>query len=150
MHTINLEDFKSYSFTEIYSSLMKCNETSFRLILPRVNIAPEEGGIVIATEYYEALYFGEKLSELSHEFSYSTPSEFSSYPFVFELVTTDAEQLADTLFYLLSGYMITEDATEAAEKCWNDREMFWAEYCDDETEPVCQGILSVMEKNLQR
>jgi hypothetical protein len=103
----------------------------------------------IATEYYDALYFGQKLSELSNDFCYNVPSEYCPTPFAYELITTDMEKLADTLFYLVRGIVLDTETTEIMEKYWGDKEQFWAQYCRDKITPVCQGLLHIMENNLQ-
>ena len=145
MHTINLYDFADYQYKDLYKYLMQQNETSFRICIERRFIAPKDDKIMIATDYYDAFYFGEKLSELSHEFSYSVPSEFSSYPFVYELITSDMEKLADTMFFLIRGNLIDSE-TENIEKYCAGKKEFWNQYCNGKIEPVCLGLTIILEK----
>lgn len=142
-------DFTDYDFKAIYTYLMTNNETSFRITMPRDSELQQGDKISIVTEYYDALYFGQKLSELSNDFTYSVPSEYSQSPFVFEIVTTDLERLADTIFYLIKGIVLDSETTAEMEKYWDDKEEFWDQYCNDEIEPVCHGLLHIMENNLQ-
>ena len=74
------------------------------------------------------------------------PSEFSASPFAYELSTTDMEKLAETLFYLIRGIVLDSETTDVMEKYWDDKEVFWDQYCNDEIVPVCQGLLHIMEK----
>lgn len=141
-------EFADYEFKDIYTYLMTNKETSFRITMPRDLELQKGDKISIVTEYYDALYFGQKLSELSNDFTYSVPSEYSESPFAFELITTDMEKLADTIFYLIKGIVLDSETTAAMEKYWDDKEKFWDQYCKDEIVPVCYGLLHIMEKNL--
>ena len=143
-------EFSDYQFKDLYTYLMTNNETLFRITMPRDSELRQRGDkISIVTEYYDALYFGQKLSELSNDFSYNVPSEFSESPFTYELNTTDMEKLADTLFYLIRGIVLDSESTEVMEKYWDEKEKFWDQYCKDELEPVCYGLLHIMENNLR-
>lgn len=141
-------EFADYEFKDIYTYLMTNNETSFRITMPRDSELQQGDKISIVTEYYDALYFGQKLSELSDDFTYSVPSEYSTSPFAFELITTDMEKLADTIFYLIRGIVLDAETTDIMEKYWDDKEAFWDQYCNNEIVPVCQGLLYIMENNL--
>jgi hypothetical protein len=150
MITINLMEFADYKFKDLYTYLMTNKETSFRILMPRDSELRQRGDkISIVTEYYDALYFGQKLSELSDDFTYSVPSAFSASPFAFELITTDMEKLADTIYYLIKGIVLDSETTDVMEKYWDDKEEFWDQYCKDELEPVCYGLLQIMENNLK-
>jgi len=148
MHTLNLMEFADYTFKDFYAYLMMQNETAFRITMERHFEDPKDDKIMIVTEYYDALYFGEKLSELSNDFCYYVPSEYCEAPFTYEISTTDIEKLADTLFYLIKGIVLDSETTEIMEKYWEDKEAFWDQYCNDEIVPVCQGLLHIMEKNI--
>ncbi len=141
-------DFSEKDFKTIYIHLMQKSETHFLIIMPRDAEFLEGDNISIVTEYYDALYFGQKLSELTTDFTYSVPSEFSTSPFSFEFITTDMEKLADTIFYLIKGIVLDSETTDVMEKYWDDKEEFWDQYCNDEIVPVCQGLLHIMENNL--
>jgi hypothetical protein len=149
MLTINLMDLSDYSYTDMYSCIMACNETSFRITMPKICIAPKDHSIEIATDYYDALYFGQVLSVFSHDFCYTVPSEYSDSPFAWEFHTTELEQLADTLYYLIKGIVLDAETDHIMKKYWDDKALFWNQYCNNEIEPVCQGLLKIMEKNLQ-
>ena len=149
MYTINLLDFSEKDFKSIYIHLMQKSETHFRITMPRDSELQQGDKISIVTEYYDALYFGQKLSELSDDFTYSVPSEYSASPFAFDLITSDMEELADTIFYLIKGIVLDSETTDLMEKYWDDKEEFWNHYCNDEIEPVCYGLLKIMENNLQ-
>lgn len=149
MHAINLMEFTHYEFKDIYTYLMTNDETSFSIIMPRDPELQPGDKKSIVTEYYDALYFGQKLSELSQDFCYNVPSEYSPTPFTYELITTDMEKLADTLFYLLRGIVLDTETTEIMEKYWDDKEQFWAQYCSDKIVPICHGLLHIMENNLK-
>lgn len=142
-------DFSDYDYKSIYAYLMVTNETSFRITMPRDSELQQGDKISIVTEYYDALYFGQKLSELSNDFTYSVPSEYSASPFTFELNTADMEKLADTIFYLIKGIVLDSETTAEMEKYWGDKEKFWEQYCNDQIEPVCHGLLHIMENNLK-
>jgi hypothetical protein len=147
MQTIKLVDFTDYENKDIYAWLLASNETAFRIVIEREFVDAANGDKPNPYEYYDAIYFGQKLSELSTNFSYSVPSPYSVSPFVFELITTDMEKLADTIFYLLRP-VIAEAETDPFEKFLLDQESFWAQYCNNKIDPVCQGLLRVMEKLL--
>ena len=142
-------DFSDKDFKSIYILLMQKSETHFRITMPRDSELQQGDKISIVTEYYDALYFGQKLSEFSDDFTYNVPSEYSSSSFAFELFTSNTEKLADTLFYLIKGIVLDSETTDLMEKYWGDKEEFWNQYCNDEIEPVCYGLLKIMENNLQ-
>lgn len=146
MHTINLTEFAVYEYKDLYAYIMLQNETVFRITMERHFVEPKDDKIMMVPEYYDALYFGEKLSELSNDFCYNVPSEFSASPFAYELSTTDMEKLAETLFYLIRGIVLDSETTDVMEKYWDDKEVFWDQYCNDEIVPICQGLLHIMEK----
>ncbi|MEO5945603.1 MAG: hypothetical protein ABIP79_02215 [Chitinophagaceae bacterium] len=148
MHTINLMEFADYEYKDLYAYLMLQNETVFRITMPKDVTASKADKVMIVTEYYDALYFGQKLSELSHDFCYNVPSEYSESPFAYELSTADMEKLAEIMFYLIRGIVLDSETTNVMEKYWDDKEEFWAQYCNDEIVPVCQGLLHIMENNL--
>ena len=91
-------EFADYTYKDLYVYLMLQNETAFRITMPKDDSVEKTDKIMIVTEYYDALYFGQKLSELSHDFCYSVPSEYSVFPFAYEFSTADMEKLAETLF----------------------------------------------------
>ena len=59
------------------------------------------------------------------------------------------EKLADTIYYLIKGIVLDSETTDVMEKYWDDKEKFWDQYCKDELEPVCYGLLHIMENNLK-
>jgi hypothetical protein len=46
------------------------------------------------------------------------------------------EQLADTMFYLIRGILLDEETTDIMDKYLDDKEIFWDQYCNYETDPV--------------
>lgn len=141
-------DFADSPCREIYTYLLKTHETSFRVMMPKMLLAPKDARIEIATEYYDALYFGQKLSEFSADFCYQVPSACSETPFAYEFSTTDMEKLADSLFYLIRGIVLDEETDYIMEKYWEEKEQFWEQYCNNQIEPVCHGLLHIMEDML--
>ena len=141
-------DFSDFDFKSIYTFLIKDNQASFRITMPKLCLAPKDDKIEIATEYYDALFFGQKLSEFSNDFCYTVPSIYSATPFAFEFNTSEIERLADILFYLIRGIVLNEETDEIMEKYWADKEEFWAQYCNDIIDPVCHGLLHIMENLL--
>jgi hypothetical protein len=139
-------EFTGYEHKDIYSYLLTNNETFFRIIVEKDFIAPGDDNMDIAAEYYDAIYYGQKLSELSSDFCYYVPSEFSASPFVYEFSTTDMEKLAGTMFYLIRGILLDEATTDIMDKYLDDKEIFWDQYCNDEIDPVCHGLIHIMEK----
>ena len=125
MHTINLMEFADYEYKDLYAYLMLQNKTAFRITMPKDVTASKADKIIIVTEYYDALYFGQKLSELSDDFCYNVPSEFSAFPFAYEFSIADMEKLAETLFYLIRGIVLDSETTDVMEKYWDDKEEFW-------------------------
>ena len=61
MHTINLTEFAVYEYKDLYAYIMLQNETVFRITMERHFVEPKDDKIMMVTEYYDALYFGEKL-----------------------------------------------------------------------------------------
>ena len=64
-------EFSDYAYKDLYAYLMLQNATLFRITMERQFAEPKDDKIMIVTEYYDALYFGEKLSELTNDFSYT-------------------------------------------------------------------------------
>jgi hypothetical protein len=141
-------EFADYEYKDLYAYLMLQNETAFRIIMERHFAEPKDDKIMIVTEYYDALYFGEKLSEFSHDFCYNVPSEYCAIPFTYEFTTSDIEKLAEILIYLIKGIVVDSETEEMMKKYWDDKEEFWDQYCNNKIEPVCQGLLHIMENNI--
>jgi hypothetical protein len=146
MHSIHLMEFTGYEQKDIYAYLLANNETHFRIIVEKLFIAPGDDNMDIAAEYYDAIYYGQKLAALSSNFCYYVPSEFSALPFVYELSTTDMEQLAGTMFYLIRGILLHEETTDIMDKYLDDKEIFWDQYCNNKIDPVCHGLIHIMKK----
>lgn len=148
MHIIDLLDFADYEPNDIYEYLLLQEETVFYIRWKKDFIAPEAERSNIEAEYFDALYFGEKLSEFSDDFVYFTPSEYSRAAFLYRLVTSDMLKLANTLYFLIRGIIVDESSFDCMIKYQVEKNAFWQKYCNDEIEPVCQGLLKIMEKYL--
>jgi len=148
MKTIDLFYFKDSEYKDLYAWLQNQHETAFHIIMTRYYTLPDADKRKIADEYYNALFFGEKLSALSNDFGYYTPSEYSTSPFAFFLITNDMEQLADTLFYLIKGVAANDLFADTFCKYNKEKEVFWFKYYNEKIEPACKGILHILEKNI--
>jgi hypothetical protein len=146
MHTIQLLEFTDYEQKDIHAYLLTNNETHYRIIVKKDFIAPVDDNMDIAAEYYDAIYYGQKLAALSSDFCYYVPSQFSASPFVYELSITDMEQLADTLFYLIRGILPDEETNHITDKYQEEKEFFWQQYCDGNIDAVCRGLIYIMIK----
>lgn len=146
MHTIHLMEFTDYEQKDIYAYLLTINETDFRIVVQKLLIAPKDNNMDIAAEYYDAIYYGQKLAELSGDFCYHVPSQFSASPFVYEFSTTGMEQLAATMFYLIRGILLDEETTHIMDQYLEEKELFWQQYCDGNIEAVCRGLIYIMDK----
>ena len=147
IHTIDLFEFANYGLNDIYEYLLLQEETVFRIRMEKHFIAPEDQRSEIEAAYFNALYFGEKLSEFSDDFVYYTPSEYNKSAFTYELITADMLKLSNTLYYLIRGIILDESSVDIMEKYWDEIDAFWEKCCEGEIEPVCQGLLQIMEKN---
>lgn len=145
-HIIDLFEFADYECYDIFEYLLMQEETVFRIRVDKHFTAPAAEKTEIVTEYFDALYFGEKLSKLSNDFVYYTPSEYSQTPFSYDLITNDMLKLANTLYYLIRGIVLDESSVDIMDKYQDEKDVFWEKYCNDEFEPVCQGLLHIMEK----
>lgn len=146
MHTIHLMEFTAYDQQDIHDYLLTINETDFRIIMEKYAVAPVDDNGDIVSEYYDAIYYGQKLSELSPNFCYYVPSEFSASPFVYEISTTNMEQLAATMFYLIRGILINEETADILDIYQQEKALFWTQYCDSKIEAACGGLIYIMEK----
>ena len=124
MHIIDLLDFADYEPNDIYEYLLLQEETVFYIRWKRDFIAPEAERSDIEAEYFDALYFGEKLSEFSDDFVYFTPSEYSRAAFVYRLVTSDMLKLANTLYFLIRGIIVDESSFDCMIKYWVEKTLF--------------------------
>jgi len=146
MKTIDLFELRVTEYKDIYAWLLIQEETVFHISMKKFFVLPEHEKGLIAAEYYDALYLGEKLSEFSDDFGYYTPSEYSRSAFGYDIITGDMEKLADTLFYLIRG-VIGNAPKDYKDTYWDDKDAFWWKYNNDEIEPVCKGLLHILEKN---
>ena len=112
MIRLNINDFFDYNSKAVYEFLFVQGETEFEIIIPREFIAVKDDNICIATDYINAAYAGQRLTEIADTFAYFVPSEFTKKPFQFEIAISDIEKLADTLYFIIQGLnYITTDKT---------------------------------------
>ena len=142
MKTILLDDFRDFSFADVYRIIMGCNETSFEVQLARNNVAGKDESYDIIVDYYKAAFIGDKLAGTSRIFNYWTPSVFTNEPFTFHVTTRDREAFADALYFIIDSnfndeygtryYMFEEDALAHFMTAFNDEEV-----------SCCWGLLKV-------
>ncbi len=104
MTKINISDFFDYDSKAVYEFLFVHAETKYEIIIPRGFIAGKDDNYCIATEYINASYAGQRLTQITDTFAYFVPSEFTKKPFHFEITATCLEKLADTLHFVIQGF----------------------------------------------
>ena len=134
-------EFTGYSDKDMLAYLLTINETDFRIVVRKEFVAPTDDNMDIAAEYYDAIYYGQKFSELSANFCYYVPSECSASPFVYEFSTTDMEKLAGTMFYLIRGIVPDEETTHIMDQYPEEKALFRQQYCDGSIDAVYGGLI---------
>lgn len=143
--SISLSQFQGYNYAAFLEFLTLSKHTSFEIILNKNFSLPQDEKSEIIFDYFDALFIGQKLSELSNNFGYFTPNEFSKTPFHFQLDTDNYEKLAETLEYIIQYF---DDASPTFTTFVDEMSAFWTDYCDEKLMPVCHGLLIMLERNL--
>lgn len=73
MITINLNEFRNYTSKDVYQFLMLQQANEFEIIIPKSYNPIDDESFIIFWEYHIMAYTGQKLFEISTEFSYNVP-----------------------------------------------------------------------------
>lgn len=104
MITLHIDEFADYDFKTVYQYLMLQQETSFEILIPKVNVLDKDDKFFVFLDYYLAAYAGQMLNGVASVFSYYVPSVYQVTDFRFQLETPDVEKLADVLYDIVQGY----------------------------------------------
>ena len=105
MEIIELVDFMGYNFKEVYCEIMPHQEDEYEVRVDKVYIYPEDGmDEANFFNYCIAAYVGQKLYEVSEQFTYSVPRADYAEDFIFRVKIRDREEFIDVLSYIVSGY----------------------------------------------
>lgn len=148
MHTLVLSDFTAYTYTDLYVHLMKLNETSFCIQLPRYNTEGNFDEDCLPGEYGNAVFIGERLSVFSNDFCYTVPLTKSRQPFTYEFATSNTELLAETLYFVLGSYE-GRVSSERFDKYLDELHLFWSSNSQDKKVPVCYGLFYIMMETME-
>lgn len=103
MLKININDLSNYNSEDVYEFLFLQNETEFEITIPKRIIARNDENYEVFVEYLSAAYAGQRLSEIAVSFAYYVPSVFNLNPFLFQVIITEMEKLADLLYLIIQG-----------------------------------------------
>lgn len=101
MITINLNEFYNYKSKDFYKFLILQHANEFEIIIPKTYNPIDDENFIIFWEYHIMAYTGQKLFDISSEFSYFVPSAGSKQPFKFIVKINDLEKLVDLLYELI-------------------------------------------------
>lgn len=116
-------------------------QNEFKIVIPKSYNLTEEESFEIFWEYHIMAYTGQKLYEISSEFSYNVPSARSIHPFIFIINVNDLEKLADVLYDLV--LLRQEDDLDVTTAFQLAASNFFIDAYDNRVEPVTWGLLTM-------
>lgn len=142
MITINLNEFSNYTSKDIYQYLMLQQANEFEIIIPKSYNPIDDETFIIFWEYHIMAYTGQKLFDISSEFSYFVPSPGSKQPFKFIVKINNLEKLVDLLYELI--FVLKEDdLTDTTTEFQLAASTFFNAAFDNKIEPVTWGLLTM-------
>ncbi|MEO7529858.1 MAG: hypothetical protein ABIS69_00560 [Sediminibacterium sp.] len=142
MITLNLSEFKDFNFKEVYKFIMLQTQNEFEIIVPKTYNPIDDDSFIIFWEYHIMAYTGQKLFEISSEFSYYVPAAESKQPFKFIVKINDLEKLADLLYELIH-VLKEDDLTDTTTEFQLAASTFFNDAYDDKEEAVTWGLLTL-------
>ena len=142
MITINIAEFKHYDFKAIYKFVMLQTQDEFEIIIPKSYNPIDDESFIIFWEYHIMAYAGQKLFDISSEFSYFVPGACSKQSFRFIVKINDLEQLTDLLYELIR-VLQEDDLTDTTTEFQLAASTFFNDAYDDKVEPVTWGLLTM-------
>ena len=152
MKTICIDDFKEASFKDVYGYVMLLEGFQFEVQKKRVkgvDSAPDSKNWEGLFDYYRAAFAGQKLSDISTNFSYWVPPVDTLIPFRFIFDVPDRELLADVLYYIIQGYF-DQDAQEWEPSFENQSTIFHHNAWTFNFDVACWGLVDIASDFLER
>ena len=142
MITINLNEFSNYTSKDVYQFLMLQQTNEFEIIIPKSYNPTDDESFIIFWEYHIMAYAGQKLFDISSEFSYNVPGAGTKQPFKFIVKINDLEKLVDLLYELIC-VLQEDDLTDTTTEFQLAASTFFNDAYDDKVEPVTWGLLTL-------
>ena len=142
MITINISEFKAFSFKDVYKFIMLQTQDEFEIIIPKSYNPIDDESFIIFWEYHIMAYTGQKLFEISSVFSYSVPDAGSEQPFEFIVTIHNLEKFADLLYELIR-VIHEDDLTDTTTEFQLAASTFFNDAYDNKIEPVTWGLLTL-------
>lgn len=101
---IEIQDIINKSKEEITNLLLNENTLHFKLYVPKSTQTFASPNSEIAKDYAMLAFAGQKLSDIADKFSYCYVSPSIHESVLFEIETSNLEQLADTISNISDGY----------------------------------------------
>ncbi|MEO6669464.1 MAG: hypothetical protein ABIN36_08310 [Ferruginibacter sp.] len=117
-------------------------QNEFEIIIPKTYNPIDDESFIIFWEYHIMAYAGQKLFEISSEFSYNVPDAGSKQPFKFIVTINNLEKFAD-LLYELTLVLQEDDLTGTTTKFQLAASNFFNDAYDNEVESVTWGLLTM-------
>ena len=141
MEIIELVDFMGYNFKEVYCEIMPQKEDVYEVRVDKVYMYPDDAmDQANFFNYCIAAYVGQKLYEVSEQFTYSVPRADYVDDFIFRVKIRDREEFIDVLSYIVSGYHYWGDGG-LHDKFENAATKMFDEACFDENYIACWGLI---------
>lgn len=101
---IEIQDINHKTLDDIYTLLLNNKNRSFEIYVPKSTQLFASSSEDIAIDYAMLAYAGQKLSDVSDEFSYNYVSPSNHESVLFEVKTNDINKLAKAIINISYGY----------------------------------------------
>ncbi len=101
---IDLQYLEGVNKEEVIALLKKEGTVNFEIFIPKYSVQFFSTSENIAIDYLKWAYAGQLLHDISEKFSYEEISPDKHESALFELETTNIDELAETLLEISSGY----------------------------------------------
>ena len=149
MLKITTTQLNHHTSKSLYEWLFVQNETTFQIIIPRLDITAKTDNYAVFEEYLLAAYAGHRLSEIAQSFAYHVPAVSSTQPFVFEVTITEKGKMAEVLFIIIQSIndKIPSEIFLSFHSLAAD---YITNVLNDEVECNTWGLLSIAKQYLQK
>jgi len=115
MVQINLPEFYHYNLPQLLEFLNLQDEKEYNITLPKKTVTGIDKNFQVFWEYYNAAFIGQQLYQIASHFTYTVPCTKKIHYFSFQVTIHDSRQMADVLFYLVSGQAKARNRASIAE-----------------------------------
>lgn len=141
---IDIATFQGYDIDKIKKIIASEKTDNYTIVVPKSTQQSFSDSMAIADDYAKGAYVGQRLSDISTEFSYNMVSPTEFYSFEFEVATKDQDELAETLLEISYGYV--NDPLEDVDFDFNEEVQEYIDCLDESDDMACPSYIEVFEE----